>query len=130
MTTDYHRAAEDRTLPAIVYALYLVGLSHGLTTVIGLIIAYANRDGAGPVMRSHYTWLIRTFWFSLGGFALGAVVLAVGIPLSLILVGIPLVALGGFVMAAAWVYCAVRSVIGVIFLARDEPMPRPYALIA
>ncbi|HSV04702.1 MAG TPA: hypothetical protein VLI41_16010 [Phenylobacterium sp.] len=98
--------------------------------MIGLIIAYANRDGAGPVMRSHYTWLIRTFWFSLGGFALGAVVLAVGIPLSLILVGIPLVALGGFVMAAAWVYCAVRSVIGVIFLARDEPMPRPYALIA
>ena len=131
MTTDYHRAAaEDRTLPAVVYALYLIGLSHGLTTVIGLIIAYANRDGAGPMMRSHYTWLIRTFWFSVLGFVAGGVIALVGIPLSLILVGIPLIALGGLIMAAAWVYCAVRSVIGVIFLARDEPMPRPYALIA
>jgi len=124
------RASEDRTLPAIVYGLYLIGLTHGVTTVIGLIIAYACRDQAGPRMGSHYTWLIRTFWITLGAMVAGGLLIAVGIPLSLVLVGIPIVMLGGVLCGAAWVYCLVRLVIGIIYLARDEEMPRPYAWIA
>jgi uncharacterized membrane protein len=127
---DTPAAAEDRTLPAVCYALYLIGLTHGLTTIIGLIIAYASRDQAGPKMYSHYTWLIRTFWVSLGGFLLGGCLLIVGIPLSIVLVGIPLVMLGGLLMGVAWVFMAVRLVIGVVHLARDEAYPRPFAIIA
>ena len=58
-------AREDRTLPAVVYALYIVGLTHGLTIIIGLIMAYACRNTAGPIMYSHYTFQIRTFWIAL-----------------------------------------------------------------
>src|SRR4051812_25246016 len=97
-------SAEDRTLPAGVYALYLIGLTHGLTTIIGLIIAYASRDSAGPRMYSHYTWLIRTFWITLGGFVAGGLLLLVGIPLSFVLIGIPLVVVGGLLMGLAWVF--------------------------
>jgi uncharacterized membrane protein len=124
-------AAEDRTLPAIVYGLYLIGLTHGgLTTVIGLIIAYASRDNAGPRMASHYTWLIRTFWITIGAIVAGGVLVLVGIPLSFLLIGIPIVAVGGVLMGAAVLYHVVRLIIGIVHLARDEDIPRPYAPIA
>ena len=123
-------ATEDRTLPAICYALYFIGLTHGITTIIGLIIAYASRDQAGPKMYSHYTWLIRTFWITLAGFVLGALLLMVGIPLAIILIGIPAVVAGGVLMGAAWIYCVVRLVLGVLYLSRDEEYPRPFAIFA
>ena len=44
---------EDRTMPAVVYGLYLLGLANLITVFIGLIIAYANRGSAGPAMASH-----------------------------------------------------------------------------
>ncbi|MFC3068672.1 DUF4870 family protein [Phenylobacterium soli] len=121
---------EDRTLPGVCYALYFIGLTHGLTTIIGLIIAYASRDQAGPKMYSHYTYLIRTFWISLAGFAVGGALLLVGVPLSLILVGVPMVMAGGLIVGLAWVYMVVRLILGVIYLARDEEYPRPYAIVA
>ena len=123
-------ATEDRTLPAICYALYFIGLTHGITTIIGLIIAYASRDQAGPKMYSHYTWLIRTFWITLAGFVLGGLLLMVGIPLAIILIGIPAVVAGGVLMGAAWIYCVVRLVLGVLYLSRDEEYPRPFAIFA
>ena len=118
---------DSRTLPAVVYGLYLVGLTHGLTILIGLVIAYANRSTASPKMETHYTFMIRTFWLSIGWFMIGAVMIAVGVPLSFVLIGIPLVVLGGAICAAIWIWFAVRCVLGVIHLARDEPYPRPYA---
>jgi uncharacterized membrane protein len=125
-------AVEDRTLPAVCYALFILGIMppHGVTAIIGLIIAYASRDHAGPKMYSHYTWLIRTFWISLAGFILGGCFLVVGIPLSIVLVGIPLVLVGGLLMGCAWVFMAVRLAIGLVYLARDEEYPRPFAIIA
>ena len=129
--TDFDTAAtEDKTLPVVVYVLYFLGLFHGITMIIGLIIAYAARDNAGPRMASHYTWLIRTFWVGVGAFVAGCLLMLVGIPLSFILIGIPIVALGGFLMAVSWVWCAVRLVLGVVHLSRDEAYPRPYAVIA
>lgn len=132
MTQSYTPAApttEDKTLPVIVYVLYFLGLFHGLTMIIGLIIAYASRDAAGPVMASHYTWLIRTFWVGVGAFLLGLVVLLVGLPLSFILIGVPIVVAGGIIMGAAWLVCAIRLIVGVVHLSRDEAYPRPYATI-
>jgi uncharacterized membrane protein len=120
-------AAEDRTLPAVVYGLYLLGLANGLTIFIGLLVAYANRPGAGLGMRSHYTFLIRTFWLSIGWFAIGAGLVMFGLPLSLVLVGIPIVALGWTICSLVAVWFAVRVILGVILLARGSAYPRPYA---
>jgi uncharacterized membrane protein len=117
--------SEDRTMPAVVYGLYLLGLANGLTILIGLIIAYANRAGAGPMMASHYTFQIRTFWLAIGWFVIGGVMVLFGIPLSIVLIGIPAVMLGVFIMGAVGVWFAVRCVLGVIYLARGEAYPRP-----
>ena len=64
-------AEEDKVLPAVVYGLYLLGFTNGLTWIIGLIVAYANRDAAGPINESHYTFAIRTFWLSIAWFLIG-----------------------------------------------------------
>ena len=117
--------SEDRTMPAVVYGLYLLGLANGITILIGLIVAYANRGGAGPMMASHYNFLIRTFWLSIGWFVIGGVMVLFGIPLSIVLIGIPAVMLGVFIMGAVGVWFAVRCVLGVIYLARGEAYPRP-----
>lgn len=118
---------EDRTFPAIAYGLYLLGFVNGLTFVIGLILAYAQRDRAGPVERSHYQFLIRTFWLALGAMMLGGALFVVGLPLSLVLIGIPLMALGGLLMSVAGLWLLVRCVLGAIHLARGEAYPRPNA---
>lgn len=116
---------EDRTLPIVVYALYLLGFTNGLTFFIGLIVAYANRANAGPRMASHYTFQIRTFWLAIAWVLIGAAMVAIGIPFSLILVGIPVVLLGGFICGAVGVWFAIRSILGLVYAARGEAYPRP-----
>lgn len=123
---DY-AAVEDRTMPAVVYGLYLLGLTHGLTIIIGLIIAYANRDNAGPRMHSHYTFQIRTFWLSIGWFVIGAAIAFWGGIFSFVLVGLPFLWLGVSICGLVWVWFLVRSILGVVHLARDEAYPRPQA---
>ena len=119
--------AEDRTMPAVVYALYLLGIVNGLTVLIGLILAYANRGGAGALARSHYTFLIRTCWLWLAWALIGGLLILVGAPLSLILVGLPIFGLGWLILGLIHLWFAMRAIVGVIHLARDEPYPRPYS---
>ena len=129
--TDHldYGATEDRTLPAVTYALYLLAFATGFTAIIGVIVAYANQASAGPQMRSHYTFLIRTFWIGLVWMILAGMVLGIGIPLSFILIGIPLLILAKvmFALGAAWY--GLRCIVGVIYLAQGEPYPRPYAAL-
>lgn len=125
--TSSYGGVEDRTMPGVVYALYLLGIVNGLTVLLGLILAYANRGGAGARMRSHYTFLIRTCWLWLAWVLIGVLLLAVGIPLSFVLVGIPIATVGWAILALDHVWFAVRVILGVIYLARDEPYPRPYS---
>ena len=39
-------ATEDRTMPAVTYALYLLAMCTGFTAIIGVILAYANQGAA------------------------------------------------------------------------------------
>ncbi len=129
-----YSSAEDKTLPAVCYALYLLAFATGITAVIGLVIAYTQRRAASPAMESHYTFLIRTFWIGLVlaivGAMVGGVLFAVGMVLSVILIGFPIMALAGMVWAATAVWFGLRCVVGLIYLSRGEAYPRPYALLA
>lgn len=120
-----YSTTEDKTLPMVAYVLYLLGHVTGVTILIALVVAYANRASAGPVAGSHFTFLIRTFWLSLGWWVIGLGLIAVGIPLSLVLVGIPVVILGGLIIGAIWIWAVVRCVLGLVYLAQDQAHPRP-----
>ncbi|MDO8380889.1 hypothetical protein [Phenylobacterium sp.] len=117
--------AEDKTLPVVSYVLYLLTFASGFTVFIGLIIAYANRATAGPKMESHYTFLIRTFWLTIAWAIIGGLLVLFGGVFSLILVGVPFLMLGFFICGAVGIWFAVRCVLGLMYLSRDEAYPRP-----
>ncbi|MGV8936379.1 MAG: DUF4870 family protein [Allorhizobium sp.] len=95
----------------IVYALYLASFLVGITSIIGVVLAYLNRGKSSGWMQSHYTWQIRTFWM----FVLFALVSAL---LTLVLVGV----LTGL---AAVVWFIIRCVIGLQKASRGEAIERP-----
>ena len=119
------RPDEDRLLPGLVYALYLLGFTNGLTFLIGLIVAYVSRAEAGPVNESHFTYAIRSFWLSIGWFLIGLALFLVGLPLSLVLIGLPMVATGILIMGAVSVWFIARCIVGLVHLSRGEAHPRP-----
>jgi uncharacterized membrane protein len=126
----YDDTREDQTLPTVVYALYLLGLVNGLTVLIGLIIAYANRERGGPAMESHYTFQIRTFWIAIAWWLVAGVLLLWGIPLMLVLIGFPLVIAAGLILAMTHIWFALRCILGLIYVSRGESYPRPRSWLA
>jgi uncharacterized membrane protein len=126
----YQDATDERTLPAVTYGLYLLAYATGITAIVGLVIAYAQRASAGPVARTHYTYLIRTFWLGVAIMVATGLMFGIGAILSIILIGIPIMGLAGLVGALGAVWYGVRCVIGLVYLSRGEAHPRPYAVLA
>ena len=129
--TESHSTTEDRTMPAICYALYLLGFATGgVTTIVGVILAHVQQSAAGPEMRSHYTLLIRTFWIGLVLAIAGAIVMGLGAILTIVLIGFPIMALAGLIWTVATIWFVVRCVVGLVYLSRGQGYPRPYAALA
>jgi uncharacterized membrane protein len=130
MSSDYS-ATEDRTMPMVVYGLYFGGyFTGGLTAIAGLIVALSQRATAGPIAQSHYTFLIRTFWIGLVWTIAWALVFAIAIPFSFILIGVPFLLLAKLMLAVGAVWYAVRLIVGIVHLSSDRAYPRPYAVLA
>ncbi|MEW6352884.1 MAG: hypothetical protein AB1469_01100 [Pseudomonadota bacterium] len=54
------------TITTVVYALQAASFIAGVTYLIAVIINYVKRDDVrGTWLASHFTWQIRTFWYSL-----------------------------------------------------------------
>lgn len=127
--SDEYSATEDRTMPVVCYALYLLAFATGVTAIAGLVIAYAQRATAGPVMQSHYTFLIRTFWIGLAVMIAGGVICGVGALLTVILIGFPIMAAGSLLLAAGGIWFGIRAIVGLVYVSRGEAYPRPYAVL-
>lgn len=90
----------------IIYALYALGLlSAGLIAVAGLIVAYIKReDTDGTYLRSHYDWLIRTFWWSMLWASLVWLFVIVTIGIGILVAWIP--------WGIVWIWAAYRIIKG------------------
>jgi uncharacterized membrane protein len=104
-------AISDTSLAVIVYVLYCVGYFTGLSALIGVIIAHLKVEDTDPVLRSHYRFQIRTFW-------IGLLYLAIGIPLSFVLIGIP-------ILIWWFVWSLIRIVKGLIQINEHKPIADP-----
>jgi uncharacterized membrane protein len=90
----------------------------GLVGIAGLIVAYVKRgDAQGTWVASHFTWLIRTFWYSLFWGVVGGIVLLV---LGIILIGIPIALL---IWAVASIWVIYRVIRGYLVFKESRPMP-------
>jgi len=92
----------------IIYILYLVSLVVGVTSIVGVIMAYVYRGEAPDWLRSHYRFQIRTFW-------IGLLYVVIGMLLSAVLIG--------FLVLLFWlVWLILRCVKGMQQLERREPV--------
>ncbi|CFB61464.1 DUF4870 family protein [Pandoraea apista] len=99
-----------RKLTHVLYALYaLFWLTGGVTAIVAIIINYIKRDDAtGTLYASHFTWQIRTFWWSVAWGVLG-------VALAVVMVG----------FAILWVlgiWTLYRIVKGWLYLNDNKPM--------
>jgi uncharacterized membrane protein len=67
------QADSNRSITQVIYAMYALSLLSGsITGIIAIIFNYVKRDDVvGTIYESHFTWQIRTFWYSLLWGALG-----------------------------------------------------------
>jgi len=122
--------SEDLTLPIVVYVLYLLALpTGGISLIVGLIMAYANRDNAGPAARSHYEFAIRTFWLSIVWVLAGSAALVVGFVLLAILIGFPILFVGALMLAGGKLWYVIRCVVGIVRASQKEAYANPDALL-
>ena len=118
---------DEKTLPIIIYVLYLLGFTGGVTILIGVGMAYVLKGGAGQRALSHYIFQIRTFWIGLAWATIACLIAALGLPLTLVLIGFKLLALAALLLALIGVWASIRSVMGLIYISRGEAYPRPRA---
>lgn len=98
-----------KTVATVVYALQACSFLVGFTMLVGVIINYVKRsDVQGTWLASHFTWQIRTFWFSLLWTVVGLLTLAV--------------VLGYLVLLANVVWVIYRIVKGWLRLVDEEPL--------
>jgi uncharacterized membrane protein len=96
------------------YALHIAGLllSVGILSVVALIINYVKRPAArGTIFESHFTWQIRTFWWTL----FWIVILAVPVLLTL--------GIFSFLFFIPAIWYLYRMIKGLIYLNERKPMP-------
>jgi uncharacterized membrane protein len=110
----------------IIYGIFAFSLIAGASVfgaflsiigLVGIVMAHVFRDDAkGTWLESHYTWLIRTFWWSaiwtvvLGAIAFLFAVTIIGLPIAFIIWG------------AFFLWVAYRLIVGWIALFRDKPI--------
>ncbi|HEX9181999.1 MAG TPA: hypothetical protein VF876_01950 [Burkholderiales bacterium] len=99
-----------KTLVAVVYGLQLGGFLVPFTPLAGVILNYVKRaEARGTWLESHFTWQIRTFWWSL-------LWCAVGLALAIVIVGF-------FILLAAALWVLYRAIRGWVELADGKPAP-------
>jgi uncharacterized membrane protein len=98
-----------RKLAGLVYGLQAASMLVGVTLFAGVIINYLRRSQVeGTWLESHFTWQIRTFWWSLAWCVLG-------IATAIVLVGL-------FILIASAVWFVYRIVRGWTELNEGRPM--------
>ena len=108
-----NRAADD-TFGAspfnamLVWGSFLAGFFIPLTPFIGVVFAYINRRNADPVLATHYSAAISTFWITL-------IVGFIGGILTWVLIGFPILWL-----LAIWTVW--RSIRGMMKVSAGRPM--------
>lgn len=99
--------ASAKSSAIVAYALLALGLFTGLPWIIGGIWALVKRsDAVGTKYEDHYTNIIKTFWWSLGLYVLGAV-------LTMAFVGI-------FIIMGVWIWNVYKVIKGLSRITSDK----------
>ena len=106
----------DFNQPTIVSLCFIASFFTGITGLVGIVLAHVwQGDNQESWADSHFSYLIRTFWFGFLGMIIAGV-------LSIVLIGF-------LMMPVIAVWVGVRSILSLIKAQRQEPMPDPKTLL-
>ncbi|WP_045216145.1 DUF4870 family protein [Desulfonatronovibrio magnus] len=72
--------AANKRVTTLIYALYAASIIFGVTIFIAIVMNYIKRsDVQGTFLESHFTWQIRTFWYSLMWSIIATVTAIIGV---------------------------------------------------
>jgi uncharacterized membrane protein len=106
---------DERQMALVVYIAYLAAFAFPPLAIVGLVLAYVNRDTAPDWLKSHFTFQINTFWLTL-------LYWVVSLALCIVLIGVPL-------LLATIVLFIARCALGLNRLMKHEPYPNPQTWI-
>jgi len=95
----------------IVYILYLASIFIGITSIIGVIMAYIYKSDSPKWLMTHFQFQIRTFW-------IGCLFILIGTILSYVIVG--------YLVILFWIiWLIIRCVKGLKYLDNKLEYPDP-----
>ena len=106
---------DERQMAMIVYVGYLAAFMLPVLGLVGVVLAYVNRDTAPDWLKSHYTFQIRTFW-------IGLLFWIVSIACCVVLIGV-------LMIFATIAWYVIRCALGINRLMSREAYPNPEAWI-
>jgi uncharacterized membrane protein len=121
-TTPLPAPEPGRSSAFIVYVLYLLSIpSFAVFALLGVIVALAAKDGAGPLARSHLEDQVR-IWFVAFWWTIGLAIVAVIGWLTLVIgVGLLLLWLAGLGSLLLYLWFTVKSLLGLLRLIDNRP---------
>lgn len=105
-TTQAQPVISNNKMAFIIYVLYIAGFFTGLTALVGVVLAHTNSSETDPVLRSHFSYQKRTFYW-------GLLWMVIGWLSSFIVIG-------WFVLLAWFVWSVIRIVKGLNALNKNE----------
>ena len=104
----------ERNTLLIAYVLFCATFVTGVAGIAGVIVCHIKIGESGSeFLRSHYRWLISTFWFSVLWWLLSA----------LLIMTVLLSPVGGIGLAATFIWHIYRLVRGLINFSERRAMP-------
>lgn len=117
MTFNPAQSEAGRGSALVVYGLYLLSIpSFAIFALIGVILAYAARDGAGPLARSHLDDQIRVWWIAFWWAVAVAVLFGLGFLLAIVLIGFPIMWIAGLIGFIFFIWFTVKALLGLLAL--------------
>jgi len=100
---------EEKSTLTITYVLFGSALVFGITAIVGVILAHIQKGKCSdPILKSHYQWLIKTFWFGMLWSIIGYATIIIWV--------------GFIVLFATWVWWIYRVVKGAISMGNHKAM--------
>jgi uncharacterized membrane protein len=97
--------------------LHLIGIA-------AVIVCYVKRDeAAGTWVASHFTWLIRTFWWSLLWGVMGFILFGIGVVGSILILPLLLIGIAWAIWVATAIWVIYRVVRGYLLFKDSKPIP-------
>lgn len=120
-TSASEAASTERKIGIASYALMLAMPILGITPFIAVILSYVSRGGADPMVKTHHSNIIKTFWVGL----LFSIVAAVAYFAAFVIMmaggpfGLTLVISLAVLALTVWIY--IRMIKGIIRLVKNQP---------